>query len=51
MYPELPLPPIAATVYVGCRRSRCPVCHPHKRDHLDRRIAEREWRRIEEVAW
>ncbi len=48
---DAPLPPIGATTYVGCQRPRCGVCHLHKLDHIDRRRAEREWRRIEEVAW
>lgn len=51
VFPGEPLPPVQAKVYIGCQRPRCGVCHPHKLDHIDRRVAEREWRRIEEVAW
>jgi hypothetical protein len=48
---DRPVPPVAASVYVGCRRARCLLCHPHNVDHRDRRVAERAWRQLEDAAW
>lgn len=32
--------------WLGCRRSRCGLCHPHKRwPNAERQHAEAEWRR------
>ena len=48
---DRPAPVVAAKVYVGCRRAHCLLCHCHKVDHRDRRIAERNWRQLEDAAW
>lgn len=39
--------------YLGCRRPRCGLCHPHKRwgRGADRARSTHEWQRLEAAAW
>jgi hypothetical protein len=37
--------------WLGCRRAKCRLCHPHKLAHSDRQREQREWRSLELAAW